>query len=173
MSIRYRIVDTPFGPAAFVISHNGLRRIHLPQCGRNTLHQLVRDEFPLATEDASLAPSFADAFREYFRGGPAKFDMALDTEGATAFERKTWRACRDIPAGRTLSYKELATKIGKPGAARAVGAAMAHNRFPIVVPCHRVLRSDGGLGGFSAVGGVDLKRRLLEMESRARDLHDK
>ena len=72
--------------------------------------------------------------------------------------------CRKIPYGKTLSYGQLAAKAGRPGAARAVGNHMAGNRTPIIVPCHRVLPSGGGLGGFSAAGGVALKRRLLEME---------
>jgi O-6-methylguanine DNA methyltransferase len=82
------------------------------------------------------------------------------------FSRKVWCACADIPEGETLTYGELARKIGHPGAARAVGTALAKNPFAPVVPCHRVIRSDGGMGGYSGPGGVETKRKLLEKEKK-------
>jgi methylated-DNA-[protein]-cysteine S-methyltransferase len=100
--------------------------------------------------------------QRYFDGQQVLFDEPLDLSEATAFQRRVWSAVRDIPYGETRSYGEIARQAGSPGAARAVGRAMATNPVPIVVPCHRVIGSDGDLRGFG--GGLDLKRRLLEME---------
>jgi len=91
-------------------------------------------------------------------------DIEADPGPQTAFQRQVLRCCRQIPYGATLTYGQLAAKAGHPGAARAVGRSMAANRIPLVVPCHRVISSDGGLCGYSAAGGVRMKRRLLELE---------
>jgi methylated-DNA-[protein]-cysteine S-methyltransferase len=88
----------------------------------------------------------------------------LDESGIDAFRRRVYAATREIPVGRTATYGEIARRIGDPGAARAVGAALGANPFPIVVPCHRVLAASGALHGFSAPGGIDTKRRMLEIE---------
>ena len=82
----------------------------------------------------------------------------------TPFQQAVWRACMKIPKGQTHSYKWIAEKIGKPGAARAVGSALGKNPFAPVVPCHRVIKSDGTIGGFSAPGGLAVKLRLLQKE---------
>ena len=96
-----------------------------------------------------------------------KKEVIEKMKGYTAFQRAVWTACMEIPAGQTRSYKWIAERIGRPGAVRAVGNALGANPFAPVVPCHRVIRSDGGLGGFSAAGGTAAKRRLLDRESRA------
>src|SRR5206468_215087 len=94
---------------------------------------------------------------------------ALDLGAATSFERAVFDATRAIPPGRTRTYGEVARAIGRPGAARAVGAALGRNPVPVVVPCHRVVGARGALVGFSAEGGVELKRRLLELEGADAD----
>jgi methylated-DNA-[protein]-cysteine S-methyltransferase len=91
--------------------------------------------------------------------------VALDLTHLSAFQNRVVRNCRRISRGRVRSYGELAAAAGSPGAARAVGSVMARNRFPIIVPCHRVVASGGSLGGFSARDGVSMKRRMLEMEN--------
>lgn len=104
-------------------------------------------------------------------GVPATFDQAnfgdviLDTSGWTPLQERLYQRCREIPAGATISYKELASRAGNPAASRAAGAAMARNRVVLVIPCHRVVASDGSLRGYSAPGGLDTKRSLLELES--------
>jgi methylated-DNA-[protein]-cysteine S-methyltransferase len=110
------------------------------------------------------------AFREvvaqlhsYFSGRRRHFDLPLEIEG-TEFQKKVWTELRSIPYGETISYKELAKRIGKPSAVRAVGAANGANPIPIIIPCHRVIGNDGSLTGFG--GGLPLKRKLLELESR-------
>ena len=92
-------------------------------------------------------------------------DVELDLERFTDFQRAVVQGCRNILAGTTLTYGELAQTSGRPGAARAVGRVMATNRFPIVVPCHRVVGANGSLGGFSAPDGLNMKRRLLALEA--------
>lgn len=109
-----------------------------------------------------------DRLRAYAAGEEVDFsDVAIDDRHLTDFGRKIVRACRRIARGKTRSYGELAAQCGSPGAARAVGQVMARNRYPLVVPCHRVLAAGGLLGGFSAPQGLSMKRRLLAMEQAA------
>ena len=93
-----------------------------------------------------------------------KEQVLLKMKTYTPFQQAVWRACMKIPAGQTRSYKWVAEQIGKPGAMRAVGSALGKNPFAPVVPCHRVIKSDGTLGGFSAPGGVKAKIKLLKKE---------
>jgi methylated-DNA-[protein]-cysteine S-methyltransferase len=113
-------------------------------------------------DDAAFASTRAQ-LSEYFAGGRSEFDLPLAAEG-TAFQRKVWTALCTIPYGETLSYGELARRIGQPTAARAVGLANGSNPLPIVVPCHRVIGADGSLTGFG--GGIERKRWLLAHEAR-------
>ncbi len=167
MSPRYRIVSTPLGHCGFVAGDAGVRRVQLPQSSRADTVAALCSGQPDATEDPSLLPDFAAALQRYFAGEPVAFDVSLALDDATPFEREIWQACRQVPYGMTVTYAELAARAGHPNAARAVGAAMARNRCPLVIPCHRVLRSDGALGGFSGPGGVSLKRELLDLEAHA------
>jgi len=100
--------------------------------------------------------------QSYFAGERKHFDLSLLLEG-TDFQKTVWTALRQIPYGETISYKQLAQRIGKPRAVRAVGAANGANPIPIIIPCHRVIGNDGSLTGFG--GGLPLKKRLLELES--------
>ena len=90
--------------------------------------------------------------------------VALDQRGLDDFRRRVYAAAREVEPGATTTYGEIARAIGEPGASRAVGAALAHNPFPIIVPCHRVIAATGALHGFSAPGGIATKRRMLEIE---------
>jgi methylated-DNA-[protein]-cysteine S-methyltransferase len=102
----------------------------------------------------------------YASGEPQDFsDLAVEFGPLSAFQRRVYRRCRQIPHGQTLTYGRLAQLAGSPRAARAVGSCMARNRVPLIVPCHRVIGSGGALGGYSAPGGVRLKRRLLQLEA--------
>lgn len=113
------------------------------------------------------ADDLIERVQEFARGEPTDFsDVAVDTRGATSFQRRVIDACRAIPWGETLTYGQLARIVGRPGAARAVGSVMSSNRVPLVVPCHRVVAASGGLGGFSAPQGIAMKRRLLAAEQR-------
>ena len=128
----------------------------------------------IATPNAGRAPSGDDKWikrivaglRAYASGKRVDFsDVQINAHALTDFGRRTILECRKIPYGKTLTYGQLAAKAGNHAAARAVGNRMAANRIPIIVPCHRVLPSGRGLGGFSATGGVEMKRLLLEMEA--------
>ncbi len=98
---------------------------------------------------------------EYFAGNRTDFDLPIELDG-TAFQREVWLALAEIPYGKTISYAELASMVGRPSAFRAVGQANGSNPIPIVLPCHRVIASGGGIGGYG--GGLDVKRRLLALE---------
>ncbi len=110
----------------------------------------------------SASPVIKKELAEYFDSGRSEFTHEVSFRSGTAFEKAVWSAAREIPYGETRTYKWIAEKIGKPGAARAVGQALSRNPIPILVPCHRVIESDGSLGGYS--GGVERKRRLLDIE---------
>jgi methylated-DNA-[protein]-cysteine S-methyltransferase len=100
--------------------------------------------------------------QEYFEKGIDEFTQKIAFTKGTEFDKKVWLALREIPYGETRTYKWLAEKIGRPNASRAVGQSLSRNRIPIILPCHRIIESDGSIGGYSA--GVDIKRRLLEVE---------
>jgi methylated-DNA-[protein]-cysteine S-methyltransferase len=131
------------------------------------------------TRAANLPPwvqDLASRLAGYASGAEEHFDdVPLDLSHLTAFQRRVVTKCRRIGRGTTRSYGELAAAIGSPGAARAVGSVMANNRFPIIIPCHRVVGSGGSIGGFSAPDGLDMKRRMLALEglatSRPRKTH--
>ncbi|HSW50976.1 MAG TPA: methylated-DNA--[protein]-cysteine S-methyltransferase [Bryobacteraceae bacterium] len=113
------------------------------------------------SKDNPFLDEAARQLEAYFAGSRKVFDLPLDLRG-TAFQRSVWRELLGIPFGQTRTYAEVARAIGSPRAVRAVGAANGANPVPIIVPCHRVVASGGGLGGYG--GGVQLKRRLLELE---------
>ncbi len=166
MEVSYRTISTPFGFVAFVAGARGLRRVYLPEKSEAAMQRAVTRDYKEATEDPRLLPELAAQLRAYFEGKQVEFDVRLDCAEAGAFHARVWNSCRKVGYGQTTTYKGLATKVGQPNAARAVGNAMGANPFPIVVPCHRVLKSDGSLGGYSGSQGLAFKRRLLEMESR-------
>ncbi len=135
--------------------------------------ELTRRYGAVCREDSDhpLVQAAARQLLEYLEGRRREFDLPVAYRG-TAFQMRVWRALCEIPYGETRSYGELARALGSPGAARAVGSANAANPVAIVVPCHRVIRSDGSLGGYG--GGEPIKRRLLELEGAiraARPLH--
>ena len=156
--------QTAFGWVGIAWSEQGLVALTLPQpTEAKALNHLPasRGSIPAAVPGLDVA-ALADKLRRYFDGEPVTFDEPLDPSLGTDFQRRVWAITRSIPRGQTRTYGELARTAGSPGAARAVGQSMAHNPWPIVVPCHRVLGSDGSLTGFG--GGVDMKRRMLEQE---------
>jgi methylated-DNA-[protein]-cysteine S-methyltransferase len=155
--IRYLEHDTPLGELLIVAGEDGLRELRFPVPGG---HGVGADWI----RGGALPEEVARQLDLYFQGRLVEFDLPLAPEG-TAFMKSVWRELRRIPFGRTISYGELARRLGRPGAARAVGAANRRNPLPICVPCHRVVGSDGSLTGFA--GGLDAKRRLLELEGRA------
>jgi methylated-DNA-[protein]-cysteine S-methyltransferase len=151
-----------------VAGPSGLVRVVLPHYQTDELAQLLAWEHAGARRDAGPFEALVRLCQDYFSGRLADFArVPCDLPAEQSFAGMVLRACRQIAYGRTTTYGELAKQIGRPEAARAVAAALAKNPIPLVVPCHRVTYSDGGLGGFSAPGGVEVKRRMLALEARA------
>jgi methylated-DNA-[protein]-cysteine S-methyltransferase len=161
MTLFYKEIRSPLGKLKLVASANALVGV-LWEEGRNRLKldaQKIEGHHPiLALAERQLT--------EYFAGTRTEFDLPLEPRG-TEFQKKVWQSLRTIPFGTTKSYVEIARSIGSPRACRAVGAANGKNPLPIVVPCHRVIGTNGALTGFG--GGVETKAKLLALEARAGD----
>jgi methylated-DNA-[protein]-cysteine S-methyltransferase len=151
------VFETAIGACGVAWSEAGLTEVLLPRS--RSLAQNRRTDVPAPVRDAVRAiVALLDGARPDLR------DVALDERPVDAFRRRVYAATRAVGPGQTATYGEIARAIGTPGAARAVGAALGQNPYPIVVPCHRVLAADGSLHGFSAPGGIGTKRRMLEIE---------
>lgn len=158
----YDIFLTAGGWAGAMVSPRGLRRLALRPTPEETATELGPEVTEARQEPAALE-GIRRRLEAYFRGeGNSLEDIPLDLEEAPQFFRAAWEACRRIPPGETRSYAWLAAAAGRPGSYRAAGQAMARNRLAMVIPCHRVIGSDGSLHGYG--GGLDKKARLLELE---------
>jgi methylated-DNA-[protein]-cysteine S-methyltransferase len=161
----YDVFETSWGWVSAVGSANGLRYCSLPEetpdRAAEFLASTVKGGLPEQREEA-FEP-FQQQMEEYFSGGRTEWNLVLDLEDATPFFRRAWDACRLIPRGETRTYRWLAEQAGNAAASRGAGQAMARNRIPIVIPCHRVIGTDGGLHGFAGPG-LPLKARLLQHE---------
>lgn len=157
------LVDTPIGALRLASTSAGLGFLELPHASGRGLRGWLRRCLPGARCEEGYAPNRAAVAQilEYLEGKRTAFDLPLDLRG-TAFQRKVWNALLDIPYGETRSYAGLARAVGRPKAVRAVGSANGANPVALIVPCHRVIASDGKLGGYG--GGLELKARLLAME---------
>ncbi len=128
----------------------------------------IAKDFPEGLENGCWHDDLLKRLQAYAEGDAVDFsDVELDLSHLTSFARRVVQACRDIPHGETMTYGQLAARAGSPSAARAVGSVMSSNRFPIIVPCHRVVAAGGGLGGFSAPQGIRLKKKMLDLEAQA------
>jgi methylated-DNA-[protein]-cysteine S-methyltransferase len=159
----YRVLDSPVGGLLLARDAAGLRLIHFQQ-GRHPTQPAAE----WRRDDAAF-DDVVSQFEQYFEGKRRQFDLPLAPEG-TPFQQRVWSALRDIPYGQTISYGELAARIGQRSASRAVGLANGCNPLPIVIPCHRVIGSNGKLTGYG--GGVAIKERLLTLERGGRNLFD-
>ncbi len=157
-------IPSPLGPMVVAAGDDGICLLEFAdrRMLETQFKRLVRlTGRPLATGDHQLINRLACQLQEYFAGARTEFDVPIQLAGSP-FQMAVWRELLNIPYGRTKSYEQLATAIGKPGAQRAVGRANGDNRLAIAVPCHRVIRSDGTLSGYG--GGVWRKKRLLQLE---------
>jgi methylated-DNA-[protein]-cysteine S-methyltransferase len=148
-------------------SARGITAVQLPESDDAMTRSRLASRCAGATESTPppAVQQAIEAIVALLRGDrPDLSFIALDLDGVPPFERHAYEAVRAIPPGSTMTYGEIAAMLGEPGAARAVGQAMGHNPVPIIVPCHRVLATGGGLGGFSAAGGVTTKLRMLGIE---------
>jgi methylated-DNA-[protein]-cysteine S-methyltransferase len=164
-SIVFRILETEWGFFGVVLSERGgLVSTFLPQPEKQ-VRRIIASHFPAALECGDFAEAFCKQVCHYFQGNKVTWKISIEWGDTSAFRRRVLEACRRIPFGATATYADLARAAGSPGAARAVGSTMATNPLPLVVPCHRVLRSDGSLGGFSSAQGPSQKTRLLRLEN--------
>lgn len=175
--VAYRVVGSPIGDLLLAATPRGLAYVGfevedtaaLPATLAARLGAPVRRDDAAAAdladapEVAGVLDAAAGQIAEYLDGRRRAFDLQLDTALATGFRGQVQAHLATIPYGHTATYKQLAADLGRPGAVRAVGTACATNPLPLVWPCHRVLRSDGGLGGFR--GGLEVKQRLLALEA--------
>jgi methylated-DNA-[protein]-cysteine S-methyltransferase len=158
--MNYCVFDSPIGPLLIAGDQEGLRYIHFPKNGKAA----KPDGTWVESNSGAVAEAVAQ-LRQYFAGRLTEFDLPLAPQG-TQFQLAVWRELRRIPYGETVSYGELARRIGNPKASRAVGSANGANQIPIVIPCHRVLAAGGQLGGFG--GGLPIKEALLNLEGAER-----
>lgn len=146
----YEKFESPFGILYLIFSGSQLSEISFQR----------PSDIPFRKGAATV--SFRGELKKYFSGSKIHFRQKTTFLTGTEFEKKVWAALKKIPFGETRSYKWIAEQIGNPGAARAAGRALSKNPVPIVIPCHRVIASDGSIGGYAL--GVDMKKHLLEME---------
>ena len=167
----YWIFSTPLGDAALVANQKGICQVLLPGWSRERMAAFIGRHFPSAKAGAEPAPTeirSAMAFVVKSLMGPVEKPAArLDLSGLTGFQKKVLAATARIQRGQIRSYGEVAAEAGNPRAVRAAAQALARNPVPLFIPCHRVVGKDGSLTGFSAPGGVNLKKYLLNLE-RAR-----
>ena len=158
----YCVFGTLQGWMGVLASETGLRRCTLPRRSADDAAKELGAAVQQATQSQGPFEDLIARFKTYFQAERVEFPDRLDLSKATVFQRQVWEAARTIPWGETRSYQWVASHIGKPRAARAVGQALGQNPLPLIVPCHRVLTTDGKLGGFT--GGLDMKRLLLKTE---------
>jgi methylated-DNA-[protein]-cysteine S-methyltransferase len=160
----YDWMDSPLGKFSMASTEQGLCYLSLTG-GQDRLEQLGEKMGHVLLSEPNRFHEVIEQLTDYMEGTLRAFDLALDLSQGTRFQQQVWEAAQSIPYGQVRTYAELARSIGRPKAARAVGSALGRNPLLIVVPCHRVLRSDGGLGGFAA--GLEVKRALLRLEGHA------
>ena len=164
----FTLFDTPIGRCGIAWGPRGIVGLQLPESGERATRLRLAQRFPGAREEEAPPASIKRAVAAIGKLLDGKtVDLStidLDMEGVPPFHRQVYEAARTVAPGTTLTYGAMATRIGAPGSARAVGQALGKNPFPIVVPCHRVLAAGGQIGGFSAPQGLAMKRRLLSLE---------
>ena len=163
--LKYITFNTDMGWIGILASAKGLLGATLPQPSAQEALKLLGDNVNQAAYSPHLLNNLIERLKAYFSGYRVSFPDELDLSGATLFQRKVWETTRLIPYGETRSYLWVAEQIKRPKAVRAVGQALGRNPLPIIVPCHRVVGSNGKLTGFG--GGLEMKERLLRLEASA------
>ncbi len=158
-----KVHQSKIGPLLISISDEGISGLELPRPGQKA-H--TSDEIPLTEGQRKIFGQATDQIDQYFRGERRTFELPLVWDNMGAFQRKVLKATLAIPHGKTSSYGKIASKVGSPKAYQAVGTALAKNPLPILIPCHRVLKSNGEVGGFMGMAqGLPLKKQLLDLET--------
>jgi len=161
--LKYFIADTERGWVGILGSNSGLRQTTLPCPRAEEAERRLGDVLKGATFYKKPFAGLVERLKSYLAGKRVDFPDAVDLSTATPFQRRVWQLTRLIPYGETRSYGWIASHLGKTGAVRAVGQALAKNPLPIIIPCHRVVAGDGNLSGYS--GGIEMKRYLLRREA--------
>ncbi|MEK7450133.1 MAG: methylated-DNA--[protein]-cysteine S-methyltransferase [Planctomycetota bacterium] len=170
--MNYFCIKIKLGWCGVVGSEKGLKEIILPSLSRTMVIKRIKTTYPDIIPKRRLFNDFIEAVKIYFQTGRLNFRGNLDLANITAFNRSVYRVVKTIPPGAVRTYGWVAKQLKKHKAVRAVGNALAKNPLPLVIPCHRVIRSDGTLGKFSALAGISLKKRLLELERKTTDYTD-
>lgn len=166
LDVAYRIVDSPIGPLLVAVTAEGLVRVAFHnEHHEQVLVELARTISPRVLQASERTDPVARQLDDYFAGRRHHFDLPVDLRLASGFHRQVLAELRLVGYGRTVSYADLARAAGSPRAVRAVGTACARNPVPVVVPCHRVVRSDGAIGNYR--GGIEAKATLLALEAAA------
>jgi methylated-DNA-[protein]-cysteine S-methyltransferase len=166
LDIAYRVIDSPVGPLLTAATERGLVRVAYASEGHDAVLQTLADKIsPRILYAPERLDTTARELDEYFSGQRREFDIPLDWRLSAGFRSTVLHRLADIAYGHTASYAAVAKLAGNPKAVRAVGSACSTNPLPVVVPCHRVVRSDGAMGGY--LGGADAKRVLLALEAAA------
>lgn len=162
LDIAYAITDSPIGRLMVALSRRGLIRVEFAEHIDDTLEELAANVSPRIMESPRATGEVRSQLEQYFEGRRRRFEVPIDLSAVHGFSRKVLRATAGIPFGSVSTYRDVAGKAGNPKAMRAAGNALGSNPVPIVVPCHRVIRTDGSLGGYG--GRVDRKIALLLLE---------
>jgi len=167
LDVAYATVDSPFGRLLVAASPRGLLRLAYPNESVDAVVAELADEVsPRILEAPARLDPMRRQLHEYFAGRRRRFEFPIDWRLVHGFGRDVLRVTAHIPYGKVSTYRDVAVRAGRPLAVRAVGNALGANPMPIVIPCHRVVRTGGGLGGYT--GGLDRKERLLQLEGLAR-----
>ena len=158
----YTTWESPIGTLGVAVTRHGLCRIGIGIEEEKFVQQLAQTYHCKPVKSAAFFKLLEKKFADYFSGSAQQISYPLDLGRATPFQLKVWKKLAEIPYGETRSYQWVAKQIGQPQAYRAVGLANSLNPIPIIVPCHRVIKADGQLGGYSA--GIQIKRQVLERE---------
>ncbi|HLN85091.1 MAG TPA: methylated-DNA--[protein]-cysteine S-methyltransferase [Candidatus Limnocylindrales bacterium] len=161
-AVHWSELTSPLGPIYVAATDSGVCAIVIGR-RKGGIVTLPVTETRLKKSASTVAPAIAQ-LREYLAGQRTVFDLAVDLSGLTPFQQEVLAVTRQIPAGQTWSYQRVAHEMGRPKSSRPVGQALARNPIPIVIPCHRVIASDGSLGGYSGGSGLKAKRWLLQHE---------
>jgi methylated-DNA-[protein]-cysteine S-methyltransferase len=163
------LFETGLGFGAVVADTEGVFEVILPFGGegREEMAAQISVRYGSALKENPLTRKAADLLVRYFAGEPVVFDLPIDRRGFTPFQWAVYGAVLVIPYGEVRSYSQIANEIGRPRAARGIGGAMARNPLPIIIPCHRVVGKSGSMTGYSASGGIESKKWLLDLENSA------
>jgi methylated-DNA-[protein]-cysteine S-methyltransferase len=164
-SLKYVIFQTDWGFFGLAGTEAALCRTCLPEPKLASVERRLLENWPGADFDKDFFKELQKQIIGYFEGARIDFSrVPVVLKGFSIFSRTVLAMCRDVKIGQTATYSEIAKRSGRPNASRAVGGVLARNPLPLIIPCHRVIRTDGKMGGFTAPGGVTLKKKMLALE---------